>query len=298
MNLAYVLHKHSRPASIIRKIFQPPTFILMGILAKFALLRHRLQLIGTERFTDAFKFRSTYRPLITISNHHSCLDDFFLFGSLLSLMQLADVDKCRWTLTAVDICFTNRIHSYFFSWFRGIPVWRKVRHPKTGVVLHAGGGVYQPSLDFTINLLNAGQWLHVFPQGRIVHPHERVDEAKLRLRWGIGRLIAETKLEPIVLPIWHCGFDELNPSEAPNNCQTLKRIFGRSRCLTISIGNAIDLSELRRQFDQQSDQYYNSPTVRSKFHARITSLVQNKLYSLKKRTECDHLKFMDKFVKC
>ena len=67
-------------------------------------------------------------------------------------------------MAAVDICFLNKLYCKFFSSGKAIPVWRRVRDSETGRVLHPGLGVYQPSVDFCIDLLNAGKWIHMFPQ--------------------------------------------------------------------------------------------------------------------------------------
>ncbi|CAH8498977.1 unnamed protein product [Heterobilharzia americana] len=239
MDLVYKLHKNRKVSSLPRRIFQPLTYCFMGAFSKILLSRHQLNIIGSERLLLAIDSRPSNQPLITVSNHHSCLDDFFLNGSLLTLRHIANVTMCRWCLTAVDICYTTWFYSQFCFWFRGIPVWRKVRDPLSGKITHFGGGVYQPSMDFCIDLLNSGQWIHVFPQGRIIQPNERNSEQDIRLRWGIGRLIAESKEDPIVLPIWHCGFDELNPSEVPKSSVTLSRIFGKSRKLTVGVVNRL-----------------------------------------------------------
>ncbi|CAH8498991.1 unnamed protein product [Heterobilharzia americana] len=209
MDLVYKLHKNRKVSSLPRRIFQPLTYCFMGAFSKILLSRHQLNIIGSERLLLAIDSRPSNQPLITVSNHHSCLDDFFLNGSLLTLRHIANVTMCRWCLTAVDICYTTWFYSQFCFWFRGIPVWRKVRDPLSGKITHFGGGVYQPSMDFCIDLLNSGQWIHVFPQ------------------------------DPIVLPIWHCGFDELNPSEVPKSSVTLSRIFGKSRKLTVGVVNRL-----------------------------------------------------------
>nr|CAH8841854.1 unnamed protein product [Trichobilharzia regenti] len=291
MDLVYKLNKSCGTSSISRKILQPLTYSFMGLISKFALFRHCLNVIGSERLFLAIDKRPTSHPLITVSNHHSCLDDFFLNGSLIPLKYFANVAVCRWCLTAVDICFTSWWHNQFFFWFKGVPVWRRVRDPLSGKITHFGGGIYQPSMDFCIDLLNSGQWIHVFPQGRIVQPHERNSEQNIRLRWGIGRLVAESKEDPIIIPIWHCGLDELNPSEVPNTAVTLRRIFGKSRRVTIGIGEPINVCNLRQQLRHNLRQYETSSEFRSSIHSTFTQVVQNQLYKLKEEMEYEHRKF-------
>lgn len=92
----------------------------------------------------------------------------------------------------------------------------------------------------------------------------------------------------MVLPIWHCGFDELNPSDQPNVRDTLSRILGRPRCLTVHVGEAIRLDSVRRQIGCPAALLQQSDIFRSQVYAHVTQLVQNSLYALKKRTEKTH----------
>lgn len=57
-------------------------------------------------------------------------------------------------------------------------------------------------------MLNNNKWVHVFPEGRVT-------QIPIRIKWGIGRMIAETKTPPIVLPIWIDGMDEVWPKQRP-----------------------------------------------------------------------------------
>jgi len=58
-----------------------------------------------------------------------------------------------------------------------------------------------------------------------------------RLKWGVGRLILESPVTPIVIPIYHLGMDEILPNEPPYVFRVGKRV-------TMNYGEPIDFSGL------------------------------------------------------
>ncbi|XP_043586228.1 tafazzin isoform X3 [Bombus pyrosoma] len=191
-------------------------------------------------------------PLITVSNHHSCFDDPGIWATL-GLKNLMNRRKMRWSIAAHDICFTKTWHSYFFMLGKCIPVIR-------------GGGVYQEAIDFCIEKLAAGDWVHVFPEGKV-----NMFKDNMRLKWGVGRLILESPVTPLVIPIYHLGMDEVLPNEPPYRLKIRKKV-------TLNYGEPIDFTELLEQL---------RASKASEVEARkaITDRIQEELIKLKIITE-------------
>jgi len=102
-----------------------------------------------------------------------------------------------------------RIQSLFSAFFRKGQVIETFR----------GNGIWQPALDVAIDKLNQGHWLHMFGEGKVHQPtaYPRADGiAHLpRFKWGVGRIIMETNVPPLIIPMWLTGFDKLMPEHRP-----------------------------------------------------------------------------------
>ena len=95
----------------------------------------------------------------------------------------------RLKVTASDIMFTNRFFSRFFT------------HGQV-IETHRGKGVFQPAVDEAVRLVQSGAWVHIFPEGRVnqrtIHPPGGL----FRFKWGVGRIVMDSKVLPEIIPMW------------------------------------------------------------------------------------------------
>ncbi|KAK9069389.1 hypothetical protein SSX86_011292 [Deinandra increscens subsp. villosa] len=200
----------------------------VGAFAKaVAVLLNSTSVQNADSLLNLVRSRPPGVPLITVSNHMSTLDDPVMWG--FKGFPTCNADLQRWVLAAEDICFKNTVLSYFFRLGKCIPITR-------------GGGIYQEHMTEALELLNSGEWLHTFPQGKVYQEDEPIG----RLKWGTASLIARAPVTPIVLPIIHHGFEKVMPE---------KYLFGRrppiplwNKNIKIIVGEPIEfnISELKQ----------------------------------------------------
>lgn len=96
----------------------------------------------------------------------------------------------------------------------------------------------------------------------------------MRLKWGVGRMIYESPVTPIVLPIWHVGMDDVLPNEPPY-------ILKIGKNLTFNFGKPVDFTEVVKQLKAE-----NATDEQARKH--ITDYLQEILLKLKEETEHLH----------
>jgi monolysocardiolipin acyltransferase len=178
---------------------------------------------GCERFQSTVMERPAGRPLITVSNHASTMDDPCLFNAMLPARFFAtepEHERVRWTLCANDICHQSKLMSDFFRAGKTLPVVR-------------GGGHEQPILALMVQRLREhGDWLHVFPEGRV-----RQDGQMNPMKLGLAHVLCgAADAAPIVLPFHHRGMEGVLP------VKTWRPRLGNH--VQIVVGEPIDMADL------------------------------------------------------
>jgi len=145
---------------------------------------------------DSYLNRSVNQPLVTVSNHNSTIDDPVVLSQIVSWKYIFRPHLLRWGWCAREYCFYNRIVSFFFGAGKLLPIVR-------------GEGLYQPGFDQAQSVVERGDWMHIFPEGRCINSN---DNSLGPLRWGVGKLVGDAFLkgmDPIVIPVVHNGMQSL-----------------------------------------------------------------------------------------
>ncbi|XP_064397997.1 tafazzin-like [Halichondria panicea] len=243
-----------RSSSVMVKLC---TSLVMKLLISVG---QRVQTRNVKQLVKVVAGRPKGTPLVTVSNHASCIDDPAIW-SVLPLKLCTTKRMSRWVPAAKELVFPNKLLSSFFSRSQLVPVVR-------------GDGVYQQGVNFCLQLLNEGNWIHVFPEGKV-----NMNGNTMRLKWGVGRMVAESAKIPLVLPLWHVGMDDILPNSAPY----IPRFFKK---LTVYVGDPIDVSSIIKAHYQRCHTDFHANAV--ELRKQITDIIQQKMYELKAHAETLH----------
>ena len=166
--------------------FDPrPTLVRRGLAfivagSSQALMRggNTIEMRHAERLEDA---RRRGRGLLTLANHVSLFDDPWLTACLSS----AQWSSLRWIAADALNFFGSPLKAAIFNAGKCVPIVR-------------GAGLDQPGMHFLVERLEAGDWVHFFPEGtRTRNP----DGSMQALKPGFAHLIRAAR--PVVLPFHH-----------------------------------------------------------------------------------------------
>ncbi|KAJ2494591.1 Lyso-phosphatidylcholine acyltransferase [Coemansia sp. RSA 2052] len=172
-----------------------------------------------HKLTDTLEAKRD-RPVITVANHESTMDDPTMWGVMPARMRW-NPDYARWTLGAQELLYMNPPMNAFFALGQTIPTVR-------------GDGIYQLAVEIGLRRLKENKWLHIFPEGKV-----NQGESMIRFKWGVGRLIMESERVPIVLPIFFTGMKEIMPL---SQNVPIPRPNPLKSTLYLKVGDAVDFT--------------------------------------------------------
>ncbi|GJP74962.1 hypothetical protein CLOP_g5468 [Closterium sp. NIES-67] len=234
-------------SSLISGVFAPPAEAshLFGIPRRVAIatisslswfymnVLNRMEVTNRQTLLDLVHSRPADTPLITVSNHMATIDDPLLWGGVPGL-RIWDPKLCRWTLTASEICFRGVLDSYIFRIGKSIPISRNL-------------GVFQQGMDEALLRLHQGDWLHIFPEARIIQEHGPLP----RLKWGLASLLdrlCPSLPPPILLCVGHSGLERIIPQNyRGSNKRPLIPLWNQRVSVVVGEPFSFDIPSLRQQ---------------------------------------------------
>ena len=174
--------------------------------------------------------RERPRGLITVSNHASTFDDPGVLSYLIPARYFATEPShggVRWTICTAEICAASPLVHMFFAAGKTVPINR-------------GGGLDQAVLRTMAERVGKGDWLHVFPEGKVSKTPQELG----RLKWGLGKMLCDVHANggapPVVLPFWHSGMEKgqtirlvgiLSVQPRPRHRRRARRLRGPHRAV-------------------------------------------------------------------
>eukprot|EP00762_Andalucia_godoyi_P005576 ANDGO_00501.mRNA.1 Tafazzin homolog len=232
-------------------------FLVLGAMSHgFYRLLSDFEAFHAERLHDAVENRPKNTGLVTVMNHASVVDEPAL-GAVCKFSWFVNPQKMRWTLAAEDFCFKYPIVSTFFKTMKAVPIKR-------------GAGLEQPAVYQARGLVQQGEWLHIYPEGKVSQ-----DGHIQRIRRGVARVIESDSVEktPILVPIFVVGIQDVVP---------LGTWLPRpGRTVTLVVGPQIPLRDIVSQF-------CSGRLSREQYDTMISQRVEEQMMILKTEADAIH----------
>lgn len=201
----------------------------VGLFGKLFLTKlNQLHTYHMDILFDGVEKRDSSTGLLTISNHQSVIDDPFLFGAAMPRRILTNPKLLRWGFCSLDICFQNALIGRTLRLGKALPIQRR-------------GGVGQPFLRVAGEKLSNGDWVHIFPEGRV--RQSGIGYSKR----GVGKLLTmyyeARRGLPLIIPVYHEGVEKVMP-ENPETNDLIYRIPRTGQNMFIMAGEPIDLAHI------------------------------------------------------
>ena len=219
-----------------------------------------------EDANETKKKKKKRTGLITVANHHSTFDDPGVLAYMTPLkFFLTEMfhKNNRWTLCTAEVATTNKFVESFILSGKGIPIYR-------------GGGIEQPCMKVMAELVAAGRWLQIFPEGKVNKEPRGHTPFDQRLKWGLGKILCDIEemggAQPMILPFWHSGMDEVKPYEG---CKT---IFRWGKRVHVTVGEPIDMKRFRGRCGKCKNE-----EEKGALYAEMMTVVRDKMNEVRKK---------------
>jgi monolysocardiolipin acyltransferase len=175
-----------------------------------------------------------------VCNHQSTLDDPMFQAALLPADVRWSAKRMRWGVCTEEICFSSPAIASFMGMGKALPIQR-------------GGSIHQKAMATLQAKVNAGDWVHVFPEARVWQENGtpqrdaggrwcsaggRCGPAWQKvgpMKWGVGKIVANAAAPPVIVPYYHQGMCYVRPQRSDNEYQTDWPIFNVRKKLTVKV---------------------------------------------------------------
>jgi 1-acyl-sn-glycerol-3-phosphate acyltransferase len=217
------------------------------------------QILNKPERLDAYKldrfisYPRNGQPLITVSNHISLVDDPSGMSTLVPHSVRMSANKMRWGVCSEGECNTR---GTFFATLASVG---------NTLPIQRGAGLYQQGMSAISDKLDQGEWVHLFPEGRIWQefgktkrtpdgrwclPSTRCSAPWVKLgpfKWGVGKLIANAEVLPIVVPYFQYGLHNVVPQRgADDGIRDDAPRLGQD--VTFKVGDPVEVLDLIKAY--------------------------------------------------
>ncbi len=247
---------------------------------------NRVTVHGRDRLDKLVLSSREDRPLLSVSNHQSFLDDPGLWAAILPWWRMTP-ENVRWGLCTEDVFFA-------------VPWLQPMMGAGNVIPLDRSGSLFQPSFQYFAETLYRGSWCHLFPEGRIWQRWRfDVDEEHLGpFKIGVGRLLAHSRAgrDPIILPMYHTGMDEVVPEKrlkrgSKRASRVLSKVPGVGKSIHVYFGEPFSVRTIVQSFREENpgvlDDLDNHSKEVMQLYSDIAEAVRERVGELERKA-CSH----------
>jgi monolysocardiolipin acyltransferase len=118
-------------------------------------------------------------------------------------------------------------------------------------------------MEMALDRVNDGDWVHIFPEGT-----RSPDDVLLPMKPGVGRLIVDAKVPPLVIPFYHSGMEGI--------LRKGETLLGVGRDVHVLVGDAIFFDDIIEDHRRRGSE----PAV---IYAAVANRISARLHQLRTR---------------